>query len=106
MVNAAACLSATVGQQLPDLLGPPGTDGSGQQHQPLPFIGCSILGADGAKLQELRAKAATRSTNSSAVSASCAHRSEQFVDRPLVIDVLAVLGGQYGAIGGDEEVGR
>jgi hypothetical protein len=60
MVNAAACLSATVGQQLPELLGPPTLDGSGQEHQPLPYIGCSILGADAATLHELRAKAATK----------------------------------------------
>jgi hypothetical protein len=60
MVNAAACLSAAVGQLRPEVLGPVGVDGSGHQHQPLPFIGCAILGADAATLHRVRSRAAAR----------------------------------------------
>ncbi|SHN46255.1 DUF2000 domain-containing protein [Cryptosporangium aurantiacum] len=60
IANAAACLSATIGQQRPDLLGPVTTDGSGLAHQPLPFIGCAILGADTATVHRVRTKAAAR----------------------------------------------
>jgi len=60
IANAAACLAATIGQQRPDLLGPVTTDASGLQHQPLPFIGCSILGADAQTVHRVRTKAATR----------------------------------------------
>lgn len=60
IANAAACLSATIGQQRPDLLGPATPDASGLEHQPLPFIGCSILGADAATVHRVRTKAATR----------------------------------------------
>ncbi|GAA3396926.1 DUF2000 domain-containing protein [Cryptosporangium minutisporangium] len=61
-VNAAACLSATVGGQRPELLGPVTVDGSGVEHQPLPYTGCSILGADAATLHRIRTKAVTRPT--------------------------------------------
>ncbi|EXG81698.1 DUF2000 domain-containing protein [Cryptosporangium arvum] len=60
IANAAACLSATIGQQRPDLLGPATADGSGLEHQPLPFIGCSILGADAATVHRVRTRAASR----------------------------------------------
>ncbi|MFG1927147.1 DUF2000 domain-containing protein [Cryptosporangium sp. NPDC048952] len=62
IANAAACLSATIGQQRPDLLGPVTADASGVEHQPLPFIGCSILGADAETVHRVRTKAATRPT--------------------------------------------
>ncbi|TQS45920.1 DUF2000 domain-containing protein [Cryptosporangium phraense] len=62
IANAAALLSASVGQQVPDLLGPVVTDGSGFEHQPLPYVGCSILGADAETVHRIRTKAATKPT--------------------------------------------
>lgn len=60
IANAAALLSATVGRQFPDLLGPATADGSGLEHASLPYIGCSILGADAATVHSVRTKAASR----------------------------------------------
>ena len=60
IANAAACLSASIGRQRPDLLGPATADASGLEHQPLPFIGCSILGADAETVHRVRTKAMTR----------------------------------------------
>ncbi|MFI5956185.1 DUF2000 domain-containing protein [Cryptosporangium sp. NPDC051539] len=62
IANAAALLSATVGRHLPDLLGPATVDGSGAEHASLPYVGCSILGADGAAVHAIRTKAATKPT--------------------------------------------
>jgi hypothetical protein len=60
IANAVACMSAAVGQNRPDLLGPAGTDASGITHQALPWTGCSILATDVATLHELRTKALTK----------------------------------------------
>lgn len=60
MVNAAACVSATVGASMPHLVGPGGVDGSGLAHQGLPWTGISILAADAPTLHEVRTKAETK----------------------------------------------
>ncbi|MEV4375642.1 DUF2000 domain-containing protein [Streptosporangium sp. NPDC049644] len=57
LVNAAACVSATVGKILPDMVGHDGKDASGGRHPGLPWAGCSILAADADTLRAVRARA-------------------------------------------------
>ncbi|GAA4162114.1 hypothetical protein GCM10022286_20690 [Gryllotalpicola daejeonensis] len=59
-VNAAVCVAAATQARVTGLLGPDVTDASGSAHPGLPWAGCAILAAPGAKLAELRAKAAAR----------------------------------------------
>src|SRR6187402_1679783 len=54
MVNAVACVSASVGAAIAGLIGPRGADAAGSDHAGLPWAGCSILSADGAQLRQLR----------------------------------------------------
>lgn len=58
--NAAACIAAGVGRQLPALLGADGEDADGFRHPGLPWAGCSILAADATTLNVLRNKAADK----------------------------------------------
>lgn len=58
MVNAAACVAATTGAQVENLIARGGPDGSGSWHPGLPWAGCSILAATADQLAEARAKAA------------------------------------------------
>ncbi|MEU6852959.1 DUF2000 domain-containing protein [Actinacidiphila alni] len=60
LVNAAACMAASVGRELPELVGPGGADASGADHPGLPWAGCSVLAADADTLRELRGKAAAK----------------------------------------------
>jgi len=59
-VNAAVCVAAATQARVSGLLGPDAADASGSAHPGLPWAGCSILAAPGARLSELRAKAAPR----------------------------------------------
>ncbi|MFL6062886.1 MAG: DUF2000 domain-containing protein [Marmoricola sp.] len=57
-VNAAVCVaSATMGRTR-GILGDDAIDSDGAVHPGLPWIGCTVLGAEAAKLAEVRAKAA------------------------------------------------
>jgi hypothetical protein len=58
--NAAACIPASVGPQLPALLGADIEDADGFRHPVLPSAGCSILAADVTALNVLRNKAAQK----------------------------------------------
>lgn len=58
MVNAAACLAASVGQAVPGLIGAPGLDGSNVAHAGLPWIGCTVLKADSGTIRDLQDKLA------------------------------------------------
>jgi hypothetical protein len=58
MVNAAACVAASVGQAVPGLLGPTGPDGSNVVHAGLPWIGCTVLKADSGTIHDLQRKLA------------------------------------------------
>ncbi|WP_225448321.1 DUF2000 family protein [Streptacidiphilus sp. P02-A3a] len=57
LVNAAACMAATVGKTPPDLVGREGEDASGGAHPGLPWAGCSVLAAEAGTLHALRAEA-------------------------------------------------
>ncbi|WP_299535417.1 DUF2000 domain-containing protein [uncultured Streptomyces sp.] len=56
--NAAACMAASVGRALPELVGRDGEDASGAAHPGLPWAGCSVLAADAATLHGVRGRAA------------------------------------------------
>ncbi len=56
-VNAAVCVSAATAQAVPGLLGPDGSDASGERHPGLPWAGCSVLAAKGCQLQATRRQA-------------------------------------------------
>lgn len=58
--NAVACLSASVGRAVPNLVGPGGLDAAGGHHRGLPWLGCTILAADATELRSIRARAAAR----------------------------------------------
>ncbi|MFG2827017.1 DUF2000 domain-containing protein [Streptomyces sp. NPDC048434] len=58
--NAAACIAASAGKQLPELVGHDGEDAGGFRHPGLPWAGCSVLAADTATLHGLRSKAAEK----------------------------------------------
>lgn len=60
LANAVACLSASVGHAVPNLVGPGGLDASGAQHHGLPWLGCTVLSASGDDLRKLRTRAAGR----------------------------------------------
>jgi hypothetical protein len=56
-VNAAVCVAAATGAQVPGLLGPAAQDVSGSEHPGLPWAGCTVLASDAATLRTIRAKA-------------------------------------------------
>jgi hypothetical protein len=56
-VNAAVCVAAATGAQVPGLLGPAAQDATGSEHPGLPWAGCTVLAADAATLRTIRAKA-------------------------------------------------
>lgn len=56
-VNAAVCAAAATAVAVPGLLGPEVEDATGTRHLGLPWAGCSILGADSARLAAVRARA-------------------------------------------------
>ena len=58
-VNAAACVAAATSAGVTGLLGPEAKDGDGSAHPGLPWAGCSILGATGEQLRDLRARASS-----------------------------------------------
>ncbi len=58
-VNAAICAAAATTNAVTGPLGDDVTDAEGNRHPGLPWLGCSVLGADAAVLRALRAKAAT-----------------------------------------------
>lgn len=60
-VNAAVCVAAATATAVTGLLGPDGKDASGSVHPGLPWAGCSVLGASGERLAEIRRKAAAMS---------------------------------------------
>jgi hypothetical protein len=57
-VNAAICVAAATADAVDGLLGPDATDADGSVHPGLPWIGCSVLGADAAQLAAVRSAAA------------------------------------------------
>jgi hypothetical protein len=57
-VNAAVCVAASTSSEVAGLLGPDGKDATGSAHPGLPWAGCTILGATGEQLREVRDKAA------------------------------------------------
>ena len=58
--NAVACLSASVGRAVPNLVGPGGLDASGGHHRGLPWLGCTILAASPEELRTIRTRAVSR----------------------------------------------
>lgn len=58
--NAVACLSASVGRAVPNLVGPGGLDASGDHHRGLPWLGCTILSAETVELRNIRSRATAR----------------------------------------------
>lgn len=58
--NAVACLSASVGNAVPNLVGPGGLDAAGGHHRGLPWLGCTILAASGDELRSVRTRAMAR----------------------------------------------
>jgi hypothetical protein len=56
-VNAAVCLAAATQDAVTGLLGPGARDADGSDHVGLPWAGCSVLGAEPARLAALRARA-------------------------------------------------
>lgn len=57
IANATACVGAATGAAVAGLLGPDAVDADGTSHAGLPWIGCTVLAADGAQLAAIRAKA-------------------------------------------------
>jgi len=58
--NAVACLSASVGWAVPNLVGPGGVDASGGHHHGLPWLGCTVLAASSEELRSIRTRAVAR----------------------------------------------
>ncbi|MBB4935362.1 hypothetical protein F4561_006256 [Lipingzhangella halophila] len=58
--NAASCMAAAVGKEVPDIVGPSGQDASGTSHPGLPWTGCTVLGADAATIQNVRSASLSR----------------------------------------------
>ncbi|MDI5961666.1 DUF2000 domain-containing protein [Streptantibioticus silvisoli] len=58
LANAVACVAASTGQAVANLIGPAGPDAAGHLHPGLPWAGCSVLAADPGELAEVREKAA------------------------------------------------
>lgn len=56
--NAAVCVAAATSRHVGGLLGPEAVDTDGGRHPGLPWAGCTVLGASGDRLVELRARAA------------------------------------------------
>ncbi|GAA4919717.1 DUF2000 domain-containing protein [Streptomonospora salina] len=56
--NAAVCVAAATAQGVSGLLGPDAEDAGGSLHPGLPWAGCTILSATGARLAALRSRAA------------------------------------------------
>lgn len=57
-VNAAACVAGATTARTRGVLGEDAPDADGSVHAGLPWIGCTVLGADAARLAEVRARAA------------------------------------------------
>lgn len=57
-LNAVACVAATTGEAVENLLARGGPDGAGHHHPGLPWAGCTVLSASPAELADLRARAA------------------------------------------------
>lgn len=57
IANATACVGSATGAAVAGLLGPDAVDADGSAHAGLPWIGCSVLAADGAQLAAIRARA-------------------------------------------------
>jgi hypothetical protein len=69
-VNAAVCVAAATSPDVAGLLGPGGSDASGNWHRGLPWAGCSILAADGTELVALRGQALERGFHVTAMPAA------------------------------------
>jgi hypothetical protein len=59
-VNAAICVAGATVDRTTGLLGDDAVDADGSLHPGLPWIGCTVLGASGARLGEIRAQAVIR----------------------------------------------
>ncbi|ANN16597.1 hypothetical protein SD37_13635 [Amycolatopsis orientalis] len=57
-VNAAVCTAVATTSAVTGLLGDEAVDAGGERYSGLPWVGCTVLSADGEKLRALRAKAA------------------------------------------------
>lgn len=60
MVNAVACVAATMGAHVDGLIGHGGPDASGSAHPGLPWAGCAILGGTAEEIAAVRERAAAR----------------------------------------------
>jgi hypothetical protein len=58
-VNAAICAAAATAHAVTGILGEAAVDADGQVHPGLPWAGCSVLVADAATLQTIRARASS-----------------------------------------------
>lgn len=56
-MNAVACIAASVGRSIPNVVGPGGLDASGGHHRGLAWLGCTVLAGDAAELREIRTRA-------------------------------------------------
>ncbi|MFC5830580.1 DUF2000 domain-containing protein [Nonomuraea insulae] len=56
--NAAACLAASTGVAVPEIVGSGGKDAAGHAHAGLPWTGCTVLAAPGAIVGRIRDDAA------------------------------------------------
>lgn len=59
-MNAVACVAASVGRAVPNVVGPGGLDASGGHHRGLAWLGCTVLAGDAGELRRLRARAADK----------------------------------------------
>jgi hypothetical protein len=57
-VNAAVCVASATINGTRGVLGDDAVDADGSTHAGIPWIGCTVLGADSVRLSEIRARAA------------------------------------------------
>lgn len=57
-VNAAVCVAGAAIDRTRGVLGPDATDADGSVHPGIPWIGCTVLGAESSRLADVRARAA------------------------------------------------
>ncbi|MEV5556252.1 DUF2000 domain-containing protein [Nonomuraea wenchangensis] len=78
--NAAACLAASVGVAVPDIVGEGGVDAAGAAHAGLPWTGCTVLAAPAAIVRRIRDDAAAEPDLVMADMADLAQRASVYND--------------------------
>ncbi|MED7929600.1 DUF2000 domain-containing protein [Nonomuraea sp. LP-02] len=78
--NAAACLAASVGVAVPDIVGEGGVDAAGTAHAGLPWTGCTVLAAPSAIVRRIRDDAAAEPDLVMADMADLAQRASVYND--------------------------